>query len=176
MGIQITPRSKIRIPIWSIIFGGICLVLLIGFLTSYFYFGWGIKKTSQEIQEKDKLVTPLENAIKEKENELIPVKQKIDDFSQLLSEHKKPINIFEFLQKICLPNVWFSSFGFSETGAVIISGETDNFLTFEHQIFVLRQEPLIKDLKIGGVLMSKGEGKESVNFSFSLTFDPQILK
>ncbi|MCJ7829541.1 hypothetical protein MUP50_00425 [Patescibacteria group bacterium] len=174
MAIEITPKPKIRILISKIIFGGICVVLLVGFLASYFYFEIKIKKISQEIQEKDLIATPLENSIKEKEKELLPLEQKIADFAKLLSEHKKPLSIFEFFERICLPTVWFSSFDFTPgERKVIVSGKTDSFTTLEQQYLVLKQEPILKNINLSGISIDEEGG---VNFSFLLTFDPQLFK
>lgn len=174
MAIEITPKQKFKAPIIQIIFLGICAVLLIAFLASYFYFDRSIKQISQKIQEKDLAAAPLDNAIKEKEGEITLVKQKIDDFGKLLSEHKKPLNIFGFLERICLPNVWFSNFDFSfGEGGLTVSGETDSFITLEQQLLVLKQDPLVKSVTLSGISMGKEGG---ANFSFLITFDPQIFK
>ncbi len=174
MAIEITPRGKVKLPLWMIILGIFTIILLIGFLGSYFYLEISIKKMSQEIQEKEPILTPLEEAIKKKEEELSPVGKKIDDFGGLLQKHKTPLDIFNFLEKICLPTAWFSDFNFtSENGEVTVSGHTDNFVTLEQQILVLKQDPLVKNLNISGVSVSE-EGK--INFTFLLTFVPQIFR
>jgi len=173
MAIEITPRRKIKMPLWTIILGGVCIILLIGLIASYFYFELRIKKISQEIEDKESAAVPLERGIRDKEGELRPLKQKIEDFSGLLSEHKEPLNIFTFLESICLPNIWFSNFNFSSEGDVSVSGKTDNFTTLEYQIFVLKQEPIVKDLNISGV---SREEEGTINFSFLLTFNPRIFK
>lgn len=174
MAIEIIPKSKIKIPKWIIVLGILDIILLIFFLASYLYLATSVKKMSQEIQEKNSAAGPLGEAIREKEEELRPVRQKIDDFGELLSKHKKPVNIFELLEKICLPTVWFSNFNFSsETEETTIFGQTDSFKTLEHQILVLKQEPLIKNITLSEISMSE-EGM--VDFTFLLTFDPQVFK
>jgi len=174
MAIEITPKQELKVPIIQIIFLGICAVLLIAFFASYFYFDRSIKQISQKIQEKNLAAVPLDNAIKEKENELLPAKQKIDDFGKLLSEHKKPLNIFAFLERICLPNVWFSNFNFSfGEGGLTVSGETDSFITLEQQILIFKKEPLVKNVTLSGISIGEEGGAD---FSFLITFDPQIFK
>jgi len=173
MAIEIAPRGKIKLPFWLIVLGVFAIILLIGFLGSYFYLEISIKKMSQEIQEKGTTLTPLIEAIEKKEEELNPIEKKIDDFGELLQKHKIPLNIFNFLEKICLPAVWFSDFNFtSEEREVIVSGHTDTFVILEQQILVLKQDPLVKSLNISGVSISE-EGK--VDFTFLLTFAPQIF-
>lgn len=174
MAIEITPKQKIKVPIWVIIIGVLCVILVLAFLASYFYLYRSIKQMSQEIEEKNLTSFPLEKAIKEKEQKIFPIKQKIDDFNELLSEHKKPLKVFEFLERICLPNVWFSTFDFTfEKGELTISGETDSFITIEQQILILKQEPLVKNLNLSG--LSIGEEGE-VSFVLLLVFDPRIFK
>lgn len=182
MAIEITPKAKIKAPLWLIILGVFTIILVIAFLASYFYLEISIKKMSQDIQEKEPIITPLKEAIKKKEEELSPIGKKIDDFGGLLSGHKKLVKIkeedpdalFDVLEKICLPTVWFSDFNFtSENGEIIVSGQTDSFVTLEQQILVLKQEPLIKNLNISEVSISE-EGE--INFTFLIAFKPEIFK
>lgn len=172
MAIEITPKRKIKLPFWSVALGGLGLVLAMGLVGSYFYFEWQIGKVSQELEEKNLVAVPLEKAVKGKEAELFPVKQKIDDFGKLLAERRSPLGVFEFFERVCLPKVWFSDFSFSGKG-VSVSGQTDSFITFEHQLSVLRQDPLIEKLNITGVSVNEEEG---INFSLFFTFDPQVFK
>ncbi len=174
MAIEITPKRKIKIPTWVIVIGVFCVILVLAFLASYFYLYRSVKRMSREIEEKNSAALPLEMVIREKRGEILPIKQKIDDFNGLLSGHKKPLKIFEFLERICLPNVWFSTFNFTfEKGELAISGETDSFATIEQQVLILKQEPLIRDLNLSGFSMSEEGG---INFTLLLTFDSQIFK
>ncbi len=174
MAIEITPKQKIKIPIWVIIIGILCVILVLAFLASYFYLYRSVKRMSQEIEEKNLVTLPLEKAIGKKEGEIFPISQKIDDFNELLSGHKKPLKIFEFLERTSLPNVLFSTFDFTfEKGELTISGQTDNFVTIEQQVLILKQEPLVKNLNLSGLSMSEEGG---INFTLSLTFDSQIFK
>lgn len=175
MVIEISPRRKIKIPIWATVAGIVLAILFVILLVSYFYLLFTIKKMNQQIQEKGAAVIPLEKAIKEKEEELIPLSQKIDDFNQLLAEHKNPLNIFEFLERVCLPKVWFFEFDSnSDTGEVTVSGKTDSFTVLEQQISVLKQEPLLKNLSITEVSVLMEEG--GIKFTFLLTFNPSTIQ
>lgn len=173
MAIEITPRVKIKIPIWVIALLAFCIILLILLLVSYFYFEKSSKEMAQALIKTPQEIT-LEQEIEAKEKELNLYKEKIDVFDKLLSGHKKTVNIFSFLERICLPNVWFTDFNFtSKEKTVVVSGQTDNFATLEHQIFVLKQEPLVKKLNVSGVSLL-GEGR--VKFTFHLTLDSQVLE
>ncbi|GAI55538.1 unnamed protein product, partial [marine sediment metagenome] len=156
MAIEISPKTRIKAPIWTIIVGAVLLILLIGFTVAYFYFVFYINKISQELEEKNITTVPLEKAITEKEAELEPISQKIDDFDRLFVQHKKTINTFTFLERICLPTVWFSSFGFdSDTGKINVSGQADSFAILEQQILVLEQELMVKNLDVSEVSMDE---------------------
>jgi len=156
MAIEIIPRGEIKLPFWLIVLGVFAIILLIGFLGSYLYLEISIKKMSQEIQEKELILTPLIEAIEKKEEELNPIEKKIDDFGELLQKHKIPLNIFNFLEKICLP-----------------SGHTNTFVTLEQQILVLKQDPFVKSLNISGVSINE---KGEIDFTFLLVFASQIFK
>lgn len=174
MAIEITPKRKLKTPfLIAIIVASLLVLVGLVLLGSYFYFAVQIKKMSKALEEKAQIVAPLLTDIKEKENELMPLKQKIDDFGDLLSKHKKPKEVLEFLEKITLPKVWFQNFSFnSGTGAITISGQTESFLMFEYQTFVLSKEPSIKNLNLTKVSIDK-EGK--VNFSYQFTIDPKVF-
>ena len=173
MAIKITPEPKIKTSLWITIFGIFCIILVLALLANYFYLDRLIKQMVQEIQEKEKamVVTPSEKAL---EDELYLLEGRINNFSELLSEHGKPLNIFNFLESTCLPNVQLSTFNFtSEKNEVSVSGQADSFVVLGQQILVLGQEPLLKNLNLSEISMSE-EGK--VGFAFLLTFDPQIFK
>jgi len=168
MAIEITPRVKIKLSNWKIIAGIVLVVLLMGLIAAYLYFTFSIKKMSQEFEEKNRALAPLEKAIEEKENELEPIGQKIDDFNVLLAEHKNRLDIFTFLQTTCLPSIWFSDFAFdSDAEEVIVSGRANNFATLEQQMNILEQEPVLSDLNITGLSIGEEGG---IVFTLSLIF------
>lgn len=175
MAIEISPRTKIKLTVWTTVAGVVLAILLLGFLVSYFYFLFNIKKIDQQIQEKTLTVAPLEKAIKEKEKELVPLSQKIKDFDKLLTERKNILNIFAFLERVCLPKVWFSEFEFDvEKREVVISGKTDNFATLDQQVSILKQEPLLGNFNISEVSISK-EAK-GITFILLLAFNVSIFE
>lgn len=172
MAIEITPRKKIEAPLWVLIPNVLCLILILVLAGAYFYFGFRLKKISQEIEKKEAEFIPLEKAIKEKQAELIPLAQKITDFGNLISDRKAPGKIFDFLEKTCLPNVWFSNFVFSsQENQIIVSGRAEDFATVENQLSVFKKESVIKVVNLFDVLITD-EGE--VGFTFTLTFDPSI--
>lgn len=172
MAIEIAPRKKFEVPFWILIPNVLCVILILVLAGTYFYFGFQLKKISQEIDKKEAEFIPLEKAIKEKQAELIPLGQKINDFGGLISSHKNTLKIFDFLEKTCLPNVWFSNFVFlSQENQAIVSGQADSFATVENQSAVFKKEPVVKAVNLFDVLIND-EGE--VEFIFTLTFDPSI--
>lgn len=168
MAIEISPRMKIRLSVWTTIVGVVPLILLISFTAAYFYFVFSFKKISQELEEKNIVVIPLEKAIAEKEMELEPISQKMDDFNELLARHKKTIDIFTFLERTSLPTIWFSDFTLSsETGKVSLSVQADSLTTLEHQINILEEESGLRSLNITEVSVNE-EG--NIIFNLSLIF------
>ena len=166
MAIEISQGTKIKLPGWTIIIGIVLLILLIGLIAVYFYFAFSLNKMSKEIEERNIADVPLEKAITEKEAELEPISQKIDDFNGLLARHKKTLDIFIFLEKICFPTIWFSDFSF-ENGEVNLFAEADNFATLEQQVDILEKESVLTSSNITGVSVSE-EGK--IFFNLSLIF------
>ena len=168
MAIEISPRIKIKVPVWTIVTAAVLLILLISLTAAYFYLVFSVKKISQELEERNVVVIPLEKAITEKVAELEPISQKIDDFNELLVAHKKTLDIFTFLERISLPTIWFSSFDFdSEIGEVNIYGQVDSFITLEQQINILRQESALRRSDLTEILIDE-EG--NINFTLLLIF------
>ncbi len=174
MAIEITPARKMKVSLWVVILGVFSVFLVAVFLGGYLYLEKLIRQMSQELQERNLSVVPLDENIKGKEGELFPVKQKIDDFGELLSSHKKPLKVFGFLEKICLPGIWFSSFDFNlEKGELTLSAQGDSFVTVEQQVLILKQEPLVKEVSLSGLSMREEGG---VDFNLLLIFESRIFE
>ena len=173
MAIEIIPRPKIKKFSWPVILLTICLILLLGLAGTYYYLYDSSKKLSQEIQEKEKALieTDSERTLKE---ELLSIEGKINTFSKLLSRHKKPLNIFNFIEETCHPDVWFSGFNFDSTKAiVIVSGQAKSFVVLGQQLIILKEVENLKDINLSGISIGEEGG---VDFTLQLTFEPQILK
>jgi hypothetical protein len=175
MVIEITPRSKIRVSPLIIIGTAVCVVLAIILTAVYFYFDFRDKKLAEEIQEKKELLRPLEQSISEMEQELIPIKEKIDNYEALITGHQTPLNVYTFFEENTLPNAWFSDFKFdSENRQVIVSGQTDTFSSLGQQAEVFRQSPLVKNLDLTSTNIAEERG--GINFEMEFTFKGEIFK
>ncbi len=173
MAIEITPKLKIKAPLWAMILLGLCLILLAALLASYIYF----KKESEKLIE-DLKITPAENIliqeIKGKSQELSLYQKKIDDFGTLISERKKAVKIFEFFERTTHPDVWFSNFNFdSQKNMVRVSGQAKSFVVLEQQLKIFKKEEVIKDVNLSEVSIGEEGG---VNFSLAFAFDNQVFE
>lgn len=173
MAIEITPKAKIKIPIWTITLLVVDFLLLAGLLASYFYFEISSKKIT-ELLKKGPQEIFLEEQIKQKETDLTLDEERIDAFGVLLSGHRNTVKIFDLLEKVCLPNIWFSKFDFNYSQETVgVSGQTDNFVNLGQQIDILKKEPLFENVSLTRVSVAKEGG---VDFSFLLKFDSQVFQ
>jgi len=170
MAIEIVPRPKIKIPRWVFIALAIFVISLLGLTISYFYFDKSSEELSQEIQEKEKALikTPLERALEE---DILSKEKKISSFSNLILVHRKSFNIFNFLEKVCHPQVSFSEFDFTSQKELIeVEGQATSFVVLGQQILILKKEESIKKINLSEVSIGK-EGE--IEFSLQLTLGPQ---
>ncbi len=173
MAIEIAKKPKLKGPLWLYILMMAGIVLALGLAGTYFYFFKVGKDISQQIEGIDQALkkTPEE---KELENTLLSREKKIEDFQELLSKHKKVLNVFNFLQEKTHPQVWFSEFDFSgKEKTVSLFGTANSFTTVGQQILIFREEEFLKNVKLSELSMGE-EG--DIGFSLQLTFDPQIFE
>lgn len=172
MAIEIAPKKKVKIPTWSVALLVIGLLLVVILFISYVYFIFSSKKMEETLKETPQEAF-LKDEIAKKEREAGLYKTKIDTFGKLLLKHQRTANILDFLEKSCLPTVWFSEFDFSsEEGKVIIAGHTDNFISLGQQILILKADPLLEKVNLPEVSLNPEKG---INFSLLLNFNPQIF-
>jgi hypothetical protein len=151
----------------------VCLLVVAGVVGSYVYFYLDIGKTKKAIAEKEAKALEVNQAILERENELLPMKNKIEQYSKIISDHNSPLNVFTFLEENCLPEVWFSSFQFdTEKKTAILSGHAESFGVLEQQTDQLRIQSELLSVDITSVILDEDE---EIDFKFSLIFNPSIL-
>lgn len=173
MAIEITTKSKFNKVSLVAVGGIVCVLIGIFLLAMFFYFIISIKNMEKDLQEKIEVLAPLRESIKQKEQEIIPIKQKIDNYKLLVPGHKSMSDIFTLLEENSLPKVWFYNFNFVlEERKAIISGITDSFTILEQQIFVLSQNSLISELKLSNVSMSENK---KIDFVIEIVFKSSIL-
>ena len=173
MAIEISKKTKIRVPLWAVALGIVCLALILVLAGSYFYLNILTGKITKEIQDKEEAlkITPSQKSL---EDNLSLTGNKIDQFADLASKHRKVANIFTFIENTCLPNIQFSDFNFDIAKETVnISGQTDSFVALGQELNILKQEALIKKINLSGVSIND-EG--TVDFTFSIIFSPDIFK
>ena len=112
------------------------------------------------------------------EAEVISAKKKIDDFSFLLVDHRRPSNFFEFLESATHPQVGFLELELKpfELQAEI-KGFATSFRAVAQQIYIFKERALvqekgsIQEIKLKNLsLGSMGESLFVLQFSFSPAF------
>lgn len=132
------------------------------------------KKTRKELEKSPQEIA-LENDMKQKENDLDIKSKKISAFEDILSNHKRVDNIFDFFEKNCLPDVWFSSFNFSSGKGqveVLLSGAAENFVSIGQQMIILKKSPDIGSISLESLKIGS---KSGVDFGIRVIFNPEIL-
>lgn len=172
--IEIIPKPTAKIPLWLNILFYFSIVLLMAVIFSFFALNHFIKESTDTLSNLetalDKERTPSKIAL---EKEIFRYQKKIDDLAFLLEEHLISSQVFEFLERVIHPRVLFSSFDFSPRDPrVKISGVTESFQTLGQQIFILKGNPLVKDLNLSGVSIRK-EGE--IIFTLDFLLDSQIF-
>lgn len=173
MAIEIIPKERFQIPVWTIIILTLCLIIFLGLSSSYFYFYQSLKKISQEITNKEEALkmTPSEIAL---DKDISIKEKKINNFSSLASAHRKSFNVFSFLERVSHPQISFNDFNFnSSKDTVTIKGEVASFIALGQQFLILKQENVLRKINLSEVSISQ-EGK--IKFSLQLIFNPQIFK
>ena len=173
MAIEIAPKKEVEVPIWATLFLVICLIGVLVFLGSYFYFSFSIKNINQKIAQKDELLKETAQEI-ELKKEVFKKEEKINSFSDLILNHKNISNIFTFLEKTTHPKIVFSNFSFnSSNNEIILQAKAENFIILGQEILNLKKENLLTKITLSGVSLNP-EGK--VDFSLHLFLNPQVYK
>jgi hypothetical protein len=173
MAIEVRRKTKIKAPLWALVLGALCLLLLLGLLVSYFYLAGALKETSREIQEKEKLLLATSSQKKLAER-LALTQNRINNFADLASKHQKVSNILDFIESSSLPEVNFTDFAFnSKQQIAILSGQAASFVALEQQLQTFKEEPLIKNINLSDLAIDKEKG---VIFTISFVVEPALLK
>jgi len=173
--VEIIPKPKAKTPPWFNILFYFSISLLIIAILSFFILNQLQKKATFNLQNLDELLknTKTQERIN-LEKELINYQKKTDDFSYLVKNHNLTSKLFDFLENITHPAVYFSSLSFSsENGIVVLRGGTENFQTLGQQLSIFKTEPLIKEVNLSEVSIGR-EGK--INFTFTLSLLSEIFK
>lgn len=135
-----------------------------------------IKNSIQRKQINDEILalqTVGTDQQKEQEKEVISYQKKIKDFSSLFENHEFASNVFSFMERETIPNIWFRQFDLDERNRQVqLSGESDDMEAFSRQMASLEKNEYVKS--VGSLNSALGEGAK-VEFNFSLQLDPKIF-
>tara|TARA_Y100000310_G_C20321713_1_gene641034 strand:+ start:202 stop:723 length:522 start_codon:yes stop_codon:yes gene_type:complete len=173
MAIEINPRVQPKQFLVPIIALMIALILGSGIGASYIFFHQSIEKMREDIKSKEQQLIKTTSE-KELESKLSLYEAKINSFGQLFNDHKKPINVFLFLEDVTHPDVYFTDFDFdSSTGAMTLTGKSETFTALEQQLIILKQSELLNKINLSEIAMAEEGG---VDFGLQLSFNSQVLK
>ncbi len=172
--IYIIPRPPQKMPQWQIILFYFSLALLMAVVIAYFVLNYFHGKSAAALEDLEERILAVGTAEDKKiETEVFASQEKIKDFSELLAAHPRTSQFFEFLEKNTHPKVWFTDLDLSpELPQAKIGGQARNFGTLAQQIYIFREEDLIKGIKLTDI--SLGEGGEA-KFLLNLSLSPEIF-
>jgi hypothetical protein len=131
------------------------------------------------MQEKDignaevALQTVGTNQQKAYEKEVILYQRKINDFSQLIVNHKFASTVFSFMEHQTRPNIWFKQFNLDQKGGQVqLSGEADDMEAFSRQTSTLEKNEYVKNISL---LNSSLGISARVQFNLNLLLDSKIF-
>ena len=150
-------------------------VLLSLVIFSYFMFDLKLKIQEKKINELDSAFVAIgmgDGQIYNKK--VIEYKRKIDDFALVLDSHRSTSNIFEFIEKNTLKNVWFSSFSIQQKAdKILLSGEASDLGVLSKQIEMFEsQRDYVLDIS---VLNSENAGGDRVSFVLDIVLSPEVF-
>lgn len=106
-------------------------------------------------------------------DQVLELSRRIEAAQTALGNHIFPSNIFEFLESATLPQVRFTSFGYSfDAKRVDLNAEAASYATLARQIRVLEGRKEVEKVDFGG--LSLGD-KGFVNFKISIIFGEDLF-
>lgn len=182
MPIQIIPKEAAKLPLWQNILFYFSIGLMLSVLIAYGVLYHFTKKASEE--EKN-----IENSIQQGktpqmlslEEEMKSYRDKIDDFADLIADHKFSSNFFGkieykngILEKTTHPRVLFSEMTFNvKTNSVTLSGLTENMEIVGQQVALFQNNKMVRSVKLSKAGINK-DGK--IEFTVDISLDPELLK
>ena len=150
-------------------------ILLAATVLSYLVFNF-------KVQFQEKLIGQVENAslsLRSGERQaynkkVLDYKKKIDDFAEVLDSHRISSNLFDFIEKNTLKNVWFSDFSIQEiANEIVLSGESSDMKTVSNQVDIFEKSKNYV-LKVN-VLDYQINTTGKVNFSLNISLNPEAF-
>jgi len=177
MAIEIIPKTGIRRPTLLINLPfSIGIILLILAVLGYFFLQNNIKNSSENLKNLEESISGKRTSeVENIEKEISDWRQKIEDYNILFAGHRESSNLFESLEKITHPKIWWTDFKFnpSLSNNLKLTGVAQDFSTLQQQIIILGNENYIKNIILDKVSLIKGG---QVEFDLEISVDPVFLK
>lgn len=185
MAIEIVPKPVPRNPFSSTILLYLSFISAIAAISGYLVLSSLAKRDADRIKELDEQMAQVRSPDEiSLEKDIKMKKKKIDDFAKLIGEHRTPSEFFAFSDgafsqtknfgALIHPRVQILDFALDLNESKLnITGQADSFTTVGQQQIIFEQESLIKETVLSAVSFGKEGG---INFSFDLSFDPNIFK
>ncbi len=167
-------QAKIKKFWWVDVILYFVMSLLVATLICYAIFLIKNSMINEQIDDVNlSLKTLGTNLQKDQEKAVINYQAKINDFSNLLKNHKFASNVFAFMESQTMPNVWFKQFSLdAKTNAVQLSGESDDVEALSRQIAAFEKNKYVKSI---GVLNSSLGESARTQFNVNLVLDQNIF-
>jgi len=170
---SIIPKAKEIEPTWVVITFWSLMGFLVLLLAPILIFQ---RQTTVLAQKKVAVEIETEQIVKnntELSQRMVLVSRRLNDFSQLLKNHRLNSGIFAFLSAICHPRAQFTGLSIDENGTRLTLGmKTENFKTLGEQLLILKSNPQISNVSFSGLSIDK-EGKIICSLSFDI--DSKII-
>ena len=172
--VEIIPKEVPRVPQWINVLFYVLLFLLIVGIVGFFVLNNFLKTSLNTLESlKSELKAKEVPAMVDLENEIKSYRNKFQDFSILLEDHKETTKSLGFLEQIVHPLVWFSSFNLTpQDERIDLKGEAKDFDSLGQQLFVLQDEKKINDFQLSNIAINR-DG--NVDFSLTIFFKPGFL-
>ena len=175
MPIEIIPRKIEEFPLWQKVLFYVSIGFLIIVILTSLIFNNSLKTSQKKLRKINQEISQIRTTdMLSLEKEILFAQTQIRDFSYLLNDHSFPNIFFQFLEKICHPQVWFSKFSLnSKDNRATVSGTTDNFTSLGQQLMIMKGNSFVREVNLSKISLKK-IGK--IGFTFDLSFNPGLLK
>jgi hypothetical protein len=165
---------KDKRTVWVDVIYYLAISLLVASVFSWVIFlvkNYDLKK--QVLAESTKLATVGTDDQKKYEDYVMGYQKKINDFNELFKNHEFASNIFVFMEKHTMPEIWFKQFTLDEkSGKIQMTGEAENMEAFSRQVADLEKSEYVRSVNV----LNSSEGTFSkINFNLDLTLDQKIF-
>ena len=152
------------------------IILLILAILGYFFLQNSIKNSSENLKNLEESISAKRTSeVEGIEKEISGWHQKIENYNLLFAGHKELSDLFELLEKITHPKIWWTDFEFNPSlpSNLRLTGVSQDFPTLQQQLIILGNENYIKNIILDKVSLIKGG---QVEFELEISVDPVLLK